>query len=336
MLIALESLSFEDEVPTRQIPDEPLWTENYCYIAYDFETNVGLYLHIGRWLQDPSLWREQVYVYLPDGTTLNYRSIGARDCSKGPQGALVSYECVEAGELWKIDFDGPTNHFDRATSLARTPLPERVLEKMTLTSAHSGAGPVLMFQIPDNRSIGRWHYEQEMVVDAVIEHGGATYRMNRAQGWRDHTRGPRYLGNVLGHINMQGKLPDGRFFSAFQVWEDHDGEEVQIVDECRMIKDGVFSPCRIVEASRLMSPEQLDEPVRLVLDADGERIELVGEALNLLTYSCTPTFEILYGFAPEQAPFVCFNQPTRFRYRDGYVGGSVERTLRFGEPAPRS
>ena len=218
MLIARETISLADELPVSIIPQEKHWTENYCYIGYDFETQVGLYLHIGRWLQDPTIWRECVYVYLPDGTTLNYRSLGRGDCSKGPQGALVKYECKEPGKLWETTFCGPTNHFRREDIVSGAPQLERILDYMQMQVAFRSAGPIIQYEVFDNSSIGRWHYEQELNVDAEIAFKGRTYIMRNGQGWRDHAR-TRWLGNVLGHINFQGRLPDGRSFAAFQVWE---------------------------------------------------------------------------------------------------------------------
>jgi hypothetical protein len=333
MLVAKDAIPLADELPITVIPREKYWTENYCYIGYDFETQVGLYLHIGRWLQDPTIWRECVYVYLPDGTTLNYRSLGKGDCSKGPQGALVKYECKEPGKLWETTFRGPTNHFTREDILSGGPQPERILEYMQMQVEFKAAGPIIQYEISDNSSIGRWHYEQELNVDAQITFKGRTYVMRGGQGWRDHTRGPRWLGNVLGHINFQGRLPDGRSFAAFQVWERRNDREVQIVDEARIIDRGKFTLAKIVSASRLLDVEQLSHPIQLTLQTDDERIELIGEPLNLMIYSNSPTFEILYGHAPALAPFVCFNQPVRWRRGADLFGGSAERTKWFGPMA---
>ena len=237
---------------------------------------------------------------------------------------------MQPGKLWTTAFEGPCNHFTREDILEGEGQRERILDYMQLDATFNAAGPIIRYKIEENSSIGRWHYEQELAVDAVIRYKGVDYQMHAGQGWRDHTRGPRWLGNVLGHINFQGRLPDGRSFSAFQVWEWRDGKEVQIVNEARLVKGNDFTAATIVAASRLESTQQLSDEIKLTLEADGERIELVGEPLNLLIYSNTPTFEIVYGFAPKIAPFVCFNQPTRFRYCDTIIGGSAERTKWFG------
>ncbi|MET0986452.1 MAG: hypothetical protein ABW034_13700 [Steroidobacteraceae bacterium] len=330
MLVATNSISLADELPLEHIPPEKRWSENYCFIGYDFVTRVGLYLHIGRWLQDPTIWREQLYVYLPDGTTLNYRSLGRGDSAKGPHGALVSYDCQEPGHLWRVTFKGPTNHLTRAQVLEAHGLREQPMEIMEMDAIFKGAGPIIRYDVMDNVTFGRWHYEQEMSIDARFKFRGQTYEMKAAQGWRDHTRGPRHLADVRGHINFQGRLPDGRFFCAFQVWEERNAREVQIVNDARLVNGSDFIEAEILEATRLRSVSALDNDIKLTLKVGKEHIELVGRPLNLMCYSCTPTFEILYGFAPEAAPFVCFNQPVQFRFGNQVIGGSIERTMWFG------
>jgi len=333
MLVATNTISLADELPVTEIPTEKRWSENYCFIGYDFATRVGLYLHMGRWLQDPTVWREEVYVYLADGTTLNYRSLGRSESRQGPRGALVVYECRQPGQLWQVSFRGPVNHLTRAQIMEGDGLRERPMELMEMEATFTAAGPIIKYDVTDNVTFGRWHYEQEMSIDASFKYGGRTYRMQDGQGWRDHTRGPRHLADVRGHINFQGRLPDGRFFCAFQVWEERAAREVQIVNEARLVKASTFTSAEILEASRLQSVAQLDAPVKLVLRTADERIELVGQPLNLLCYSCTPTYEVLYGFVPHAAPFVCFNQPVLFKHGEQAMGGSIERTMWFGPTA---
>jgi hypothetical protein len=71
MLVPIDNLGWGDEVPLRDIPNEKHWSEDYCFFGHDIKSNVGLYLHLGRWAQDLGIWRKQVYIYLPDGTSLS-------------------------------------------------------------------------------------------------------------------------------------------------------------------------------------------------------------------------------------------------------------------------
>jgi hypothetical protein len=43
-------------------PDLPNWSENYCLAAFDPGCGVGLWLHMGRWRKDLTMWREIVTI----------------------------------------------------------------------------------------------------------------------------------------------------------------------------------------------------------------------------------------------------------------------------------
>jgi hypothetical protein len=330
MLVAIDNLPFKDEVPLVELPHEKLWSENYCFFGHDYQSNVGLYLHIGRWAQDPTIWREQVYIYLPDGTSLSYRSLGRGDCSEGPVGALLRMKCREPGKRWEVEYEGPTIHTDPRMLLSG-PLRESILQKMDLRIRFEGLGPPMMYHIADNTTIGRWHYEQEIALDGIVHFGGREYPI-RGYGWRDHTRGPRYLTRLRGHVNTSGRLPDGTFFSCFVLWEEHDGVERQVVSEGRLIKDSKFTAAEVVEFSRLTSLDQYDDDIKLTLQSADRRIALIGRPLNLVVISCNETFEFIYGTGPELAPLTTFNQPVRYMWGEEVVGGHSERSIWLKPP----
>ena len=332
MLIPIDNLALSDELPLGEIPAEQHWSENYCFFGHDHESNVGLYLHIGRWAQDPSIWREQVYIYLPDGTSLSYRSLGRGDSGRGPAGALLRLTCKKPGELWQADYEGPTIHTNPHMLLSG-PLRESILENMALHIDFKGLGPPMMYKIADNSTIGRWHYEQEIALDGTVRFAGREHRI-RGHGWRDHTRGPRHLSKLRGHVNTSGRLPDGTFFSCFVLWEERDGVDQKVVSEGRLIKDSKFTSAEVVEYSRLTSLGQYADDIRLTLATPQRRIELVGTPLNLVVISCSATFEFIYGVGPQIAPLTTFNQPVRYRWGDEVVGGHSERSiwLKTGNP----
>ena len=332
MLVPVPRLAFADEVPLAAIPPEKHWSENYCFFGHDFASNVGLYLHIGRWAQDPTIWREQIYVYLPDGTSLSYRTLGKADCRLGPCGALLRMKCTEPGERWEGEYVGPTIHTNPQMLLSG-PLRESILEKMELRIAFRALGPPMMYQIADNTTIGRWHYEQEVALEGLVRFRGSEHGIS-GYGWRDHTRGPRHLPHLRGHVNTCGRLPDGTFFSCFVLWEEHQGAERQIVAEARLINGSVFTPAEVLEVTRVTSLSQYDRDIRLTLQAPDRRIELVGRPLNLVVISCNEHFEFVYGTAPEIAPLTTLNQPVRYMLGKELVGGHSERSL-WMRPGPQ-
>ncbi|MET0657396.1 MAG: hypothetical protein ABW110_04465, partial [Steroidobacteraceae bacterium] len=43
--------------------------------------------------------------------------------------------------------------------------------------------PPLMYHIPDNSTIGRWHYEQEIALDGSVQFRGREHPI-KGHGWR--------------------------------------------------------------------------------------------------------------------------------------------------------
>ncbi|MET0985875.1 MAG: hypothetical protein ABW034_10755 [Steroidobacteraceae bacterium] len=63
----MNSKSAIDEFPIREIPRTALWSENYALLCGDPATNASVYFSCGRWLDDPTIWREVIGIVLPDG-----------------------------------------------------------------------------------------------------------------------------------------------------------------------------------------------------------------------------------------------------------------------------
>ena len=80
-----------------KFPDLPNWSENYCLAAFDPKCGVGIWLHMGRWRKDLTLWREIVTIRLPDGSVVAHRAIGnSRAAKDGPGGAQYGIRVVES------------------------------------------------------------------------------------------------------------------------------------------------------------------------------------------------------------------------------------------------
>ena len=324
MLVPVE-LTLDQEVPVTAIPPEAHWSENYCFLGYDYVANIGVYLHIGRWAHEQTIWREQIYVWLPDGSSLSQRALGRGDCSRGPQGALLQFHCEQPGRHWTLDYTGPAIATSAEVMLAG-PVPDAVPQKLIAHIDFTALGPPMMYEIVDNSTIGRWHYEQEMALNGSISVNGITHQLH-GHGWRDHTRGPRYLPKLRGHVNTNGRFADGTFFSCFVLWEERDGEERCIVSEARFIREGRFIPATVIDCKRLATPADCHQEVRLTLEAEGRRYEFAGLPLNLVVISNSARFDFIYGISAQTAPLASFLQPIRYRCGDAIVEGHCERSI---------
>src|SRR2546423_3983391 len=83
------------EFPAREWPDVPLWTENYCYVCYDPNSEIGVWTHLGRAPFDPTLWRELSMIFLPSGGRVGHKGYGRSATDPGPRSAPPSFEGVE-------------------------------------------------------------------------------------------------------------------------------------------------------------------------------------------------------------------------------------------------
>ena len=115
-----QGLEPEREFPAQSYPDNiPLWTENYCFVAYDPISQVGLWTHLGRAPFDSTLWRELSIVYLPSGERLVNKGYGRSETPRGPGGATMTFECVDPFRQWRIEPRRWLHPYDGGPAISR-------------------------------------------------------------------------------------------------------------------------------------------------------------------------------------------------------------------------
>lgn len=324
-------LSIDEELPVRVIPDVPTWSENYFFYGYDAERRTGFVLLTGRWVKNPALWREQLFLLLPDGSILAHRAIGDRPTANpyaGPSGGTVRTVCDEAGKRWRLEFDGA---MQRATldQFRSGHYVEQVPHSVGFAAEITGASPVMLLPASDNTSYGKYHYEQMIAVSVSFRFGGETYLIE-GQGYRDHSRGPRQLGSFDGHVWLQVFMGDGPAFTAYHVWATVDGKRTQILDKATTIGSEGFGPARLCSIDAMTDLAAIEQEIAVVLDIDGERIALRGKPLATLINGFSADYDFYFGAAPDRAEFVSADQPVLLE-GDGYrVMAWVQRSMRIG------
>src|SRR4051812_42923939 len=150
----------EDEFPIREIPDTPLWSENYCYPAFDTANGIGFWMHLGRTPADRSLWRELVVLYLPSGELLLVKGYGRGATERGPGGTTLSFQCEEPWNRWTTRLDGvgvvtTRERLDRGLATDGVHVP------VSFELDWQGLGPIWeMGEEMRKQSWGQLHYEQ--------------------------------------------------------------------------------------------------------------------------------------------------------------------------------
>jgi len=280
----LGSVPPENDLVVEPPPGVEGWSENFFFHPYDHVQNIGLALHMGRSAQDPWMWREIIYVYLPDGQALAAKSFGRRETPAGPTAANLSFECLEPFQRWHIRYDG---------AAANTHAPASA-EGSAFGGAFGG----------DNR----FHYEQVTHVTGTIIHGDQVQEID-ATGFRDHTRGIRKFGGRSGHTLLNSRFPDGFSAGLYEVRSEDGTPQFR---QGFTVDDGVLHDVVVVETPKM---ESLTPPkdFTVVLDTVTRgRVTLRGEPLNVFPQTiCTPNDIVLGLDRSTPDNFSCFLLPSR-------------------------
>jgi hypothetical protein len=211
-------------------PDLPNWSENYCLAGYDPKCGVGMWLHMGRWRKDLTMWRELVVLRLPDGRVVAHKAIGnARAAEDGPGGPHYAIRIIEPGHKLSYSFHGGA----------------RVLPAAEMRPGLVGQGPCepvhfeLTFEsngdIWDLQKVGSrqeflpaGHIEQIGRLTGTISVGDQTYTFD-ALANRDHSLGARDNRKLSSHQWHQGYFENGIGFLLFDAV--HRGETEPVFSE---------------------------------------------------------------------------------------------------------
>ena len=322
-------IQFADEYPIATIPDDKFWSENYAFIGYDYEKKIGFNASIGRWVKNPRLWREQFYLYLPDGTVLVHIQIGRNDDPTVPTGGSLRFICEEPGGRWRINFEGAMQHHSQQSLLA-DPITELRPHPVTFDVVIDHGYPVWMFPRSDNTSHGKYHYEQLGNFSAAFNFKGQDYAY-QGPAYRDHSRGPRQLGDYDGHVWMQLHPENGPKFATYNAWVLKDGAPVQILSETTSMRADGFGQAQIhdPQALKLRSVDQFFDPVDINVTIEGKDYRLKGTPLTTMISALTNEFDFFYGWNRAEVDILATDQPLRLEGADGRVTGYLQRSLRL-------
>ena len=209
-----------DDYPIAEIPDTPNWAENFCLAGYDPGSGIDVYLHIGRWRKDRRLWRELVAIRLPDNTVIAHRAIGnGRAGDRSPGGPNMGVRILEPGRHFEWDFLGGARRVP-ADYLRDNILDDGPLSRVQFTFDYVADLPAWDLGTAGEGSamVGHGHVEQIGRARAEISVDGELFHFDSAVN-RDHSRGPRVLGKLYGHLWMQGILSDGTCFHCYEAQE---------------------------------------------------------------------------------------------------------------------
>ena len=250
-----------EDTPIKAIPNIANWSENFALAVFDPVRNISVFLHIGRWRQDLGLWRENVIISLPDGTTVFRRSVGdARATEAGPGGSNLAMTVVTPFQEQSWRFLGAARRVPQ--TVARETLPaDGPLERLEFDLTFRAKSPVwdIAPMREETLPVVKGHTEQLGQVAGALRVGNDRFEFSGI-GNRDHTRGPRIMSDVFRrHMWLHGSFENGLGFLAYEMETSEDGppsmSQAVVVDDHRLYP-ATFEP------DFRMPPNGLDELAR--------------------------------------------------------------------------
>ena len=197
-------------------PEIAHWSENFCLASFDPASGIGMWLHLGRWRKDLSLWRETIVLNMPDGSVVAHRAYGnARSGEDGPGGANYAIRIIEPGRKLSYHFDGAARRVPSST-LREGLLGSGSSENVKFDLMFESSADIWDLNKVGSKQqfLGTGHIEQIGRVRGTIQIGARIFAYD-GKGNRDHSMGPRDTKSLRSHQWLQGYFDNGLSFLAY-------------------------------------------------------------------------------------------------------------------------
>jgi hypothetical protein len=317
------------ETPQRApFPALPHWSENFCLSTFDPKAGVGLWLHLGRWRKDLTMWRETVVVAWPDGTVTGYRAFGnTRAADDGPGGPGFAIRVLEPGRQLSYSFLGGVQRIPSA-DMKKGLQVDGPRRRLAFELVFESAADIWDLHDVGSRQdfLGTGHIEQIGRVTGKISIDDERIAYD-GRGNRDHSMGPRDTQSLGSHQWLQGYLENGISFLVYDA-------------VLRGSPNPVFSRVAVYEGDRLCAAE-LEYPWRIQTVADthkdfGFKIHYASGTLDVRTAGIQNTAYLSFSvpndhyvgvYPAGDPPLTLLEQPTRYTANGVQGFGWLERTV---------
>jgi hypothetical protein len=311
------------ERPLEDRPDIPNRTETYELQAYDPNTEIGVWFHLGTPTYDTSLWEDLAVVYLPGGDELLIgKGFGRRPGTADVSGSMVTADYEESTGDWIVRFHGALQRGSRSELSVRPAIDKRS-EPVSCELRYHGLSPVWdMHDEITNQSWANAHWEQPCTVTGWVEVSRQRTTFDGV-GVRDHSRGPRDFEGSGQHYWVHGQFPSGKAFGL--LWIESNSAQPVLFDKGYLVAGGEIASAHIVKPP----PEDraLDEPFDVVLEGPDGQVHIRGEMVHDVVFSVQYPHEWTFGYRTGEAQHHFWEGHARFEW-DGEIGyGIVERSV---------
>ena len=320
-----------DDYPIAQIPDTPMWSENYAYSCNDPESGISIIVLLGRWWADPTVWREVVAIALPGGRQICIKNYGRAATGEVACGSMLRHEVVQPGRALRLTYDGPAFEQDRATLLRHGFIPaaprrckiDLLFEGTTPVwnmSGHAGATAELT---------GAMHVEQVGKGSGSVVFGKERFDIRDAFMNRDHSRGVRVVSNYRRHCWAQGYFADADI--SFNVY----AMEFHGTDGCAMANATVTQGDRrytatLKDIELIRGRADACQPYRIVIESElGEMALTKAVTYGSIPISFLNPFDFHHGATPNVAAATMFEEAVAWEWQGRQGLGWSERAFAF-------
>jgi hypothetical protein len=302
---------------TTRLGARPLDTdirENVCFVGYDPQRAIGYLIQLSRWCLDSAIWREQVQVFMPDGTSLLHRGWGKQEDEEFAS-ALLKVVCEEPERKWHISYRGPVRR-TTPQELSSGPLLERTQELLDVSISFES--DYLAWDINNETSDHKWVHsvsEQPGKITGRLETRSGTIEFN-SYGYRNYSRGTRTLSAVFDHCWANGVFASGKAFGISHARMKTAGQSATVAMNRAVIwNDGRLHVARCTALPLIGEQQHALEksPTHFVLDLESElgpmRIE--AQSAASIPHSTTREGEWLDGIVTDNSEtyLLAYEQP---------------------------
>ncbi len=315
-----------DEYPIREIPPTRLWSENFALAGVDPSCNVSVFYSVGRWYADPTLWRENIVITLPNGEILFARNYGRNANEQGPGAGCSHFQIVEPGKRMRLSYDGPIwrSTSEKLLEFGMTPAPSG---RCQLALDFVGTTPIWNMKgdsAEASSMAGGLHIEQIGSASATIRTDHEQLALHNFYAVRDHSRGVRDPSGYRQHSWVNGSFPGGRSFFVYGM-RLH-GHDAAGMGNAAIIQDGVCHQAKLIHTDYIDGAADARKLHLVIIHSPLGEMEIrVTEVLTSLPMSFVNPFDPMPGTALGRRQSTMFDEGVRLDWQGSPGIGWSER-----------
>jgi hypothetical protein len=314
-----------DEYPIEQIPDTPLWSENYALAAVEGGKRASVFYSIGRWFADPTIWRENIMIALPGGRILLARNYGRNASAGGPGASFSKFEVIRPERELRLTYAGPVWQ-STLESLVDRGMPETPAGPCTLDLRFESSSPIWNMRgdsAEASTMAGGLHIEQIGRANGMLIYAGEKLVFEDCYTVRDHSRGVRDPSSFKKHCWVNGEFADRAFFVYAMQFQ---GSEGVGMANAVILAGGRYHPAQVAHVEFISSARDMRKLHTVVLDSGLGRMEIkIAEVLTSIPVSFVNPFDPLPGAVKSRPSALMFDEAVRLEWNGAHGLGWSER-----------